>query len=544
MVDRNLFESAHSSFAGTQATPDLTGAQLLEMVGNGLNKMGEAQIAEWQKATVENAAKEGAIAGSEGPPKYQDASKLSGQAFNEAAAKSHVTNLEINASAMMAKLQQEYSSDPEGYKKQSTSYINGLTEELNSNRETKALGGLFEARLKLAQQSGGYQVSKNYMAAQADKMKADTETLYHTIKTNSYREAGGVFSKDPSEQAISLNNFALSKKVLDTQLHAVTPDGKPLYTEQAIQRKEQEFHSKFYTRAVQDYVSEADIDENTLLAIKDGNLTVDFQGQQINILNEVGAEKYETEVRDFTFTKIREQNAAIKKAEAEEKAASKEAQYVNGFDLISGIFNGAPQTAAGISQKLKTGQINHADAMAAMKMISDPQSGQTDSMVEAELEMRIINGHDASSDIKAMANKLNGNAYKRLMVLNTKEQQGEWDANRKELMKEAIKPDAFGFPDPKSQRLAADIGKRYDRMIETGMDPSLAYEKSRQDIDMIKKNDGTYNSIPLYNQISETGEMDVQATMLKTMEARKAGFITEAQYDVERNRLKRIFQGE
>lgn len=525
------------SISGSQPTADPT--RLLNTVTRSLAEAGNEQFKKWQEGILKTAQKEGELAGATLAPEYRDDRTLSSEAFNEAAKRSYLTRLETETSKNMQAIRETYKNDPEGYQKASKQYIDGVVSGLKQNSQTAAAAEFMQARLQLAQQSDGYMVSKTYMARQAEEIEVETDELIHTLNTNAYRDAGGLFSKDPQVQAMAIEKFAVSKKALENALHTTLPDGTPVYSPKAVEAHMNQFHEKFYTRAVQDYVSQNDITDEELAQIVDGSFNVNIEGMgSINLLNELGTEKYEREVKEWTFRKIREQDAAQQKAEALNEKAIKEMQKQNGVALIGELLSGATVTLDGVYERLNAGMISSSDAMAAVKIITDPNAGSDDPDIVADLKTKLAMGQEVGDEIRRYAPYMRGKTYTSLMEENAQVQAGKIDEAENWIVDQVLEKDEFGWPDPNSQKQAADIQIAYRQMIEDGMDRQLAYEKAQTLVDALKSNKRTSTSrVPRYAVPDGEGGFDIMATFEETEKAYREGRISYEEMMAEGKKL-------
>lgn len=549
MAARTIFDFTQPTIAKPTVSPNMSGVNLLKQVSRTLGAIGEQQMAEWQEATVKKSAKEGLMEGTQEQPKYREEGTLSADAFNQAALKSYTTNMEMKASSKMAAFSNDYKNDPEGYQKASDSYINGLREELVANKQTEGMAKLMEGRLRLDQQSAGYNISKTYMANQTAQLRVENDNLLQTIRTNTYREAGGIFSNDPTSKNLALQRFALNKQALDASLHQVGPDGTPIFTAEAISARQKNFHNEFYSRGVKDWVSENEISASDYNKIKNGDLDIEIEGLgKINILNEIGVDKHAEIVR-FTNQKLNEKMATRKKAAAFERDTNKELRNTNGVALMGDLLSGKPITTSEVVSMQRLGQISASDAKAAMKLISDPNAGQDDPELIANLMVQQIGGTDISDQIRQNSASMTDKTYISLMEANAKFQhkrEANIDTdNERWIVKEAVKKNQFGIEDPRTVRLAADIVERYRQNRKDGLTEDLAYEKARNAIDIIKdrKNKRLYNSVPKYMERGVNNTIDINKTFRATQEALRKGQISLEEYQIEKSRLDLIKNG-
>lgn len=544
---QNIFRPGRTPVALTGTPAFANAAGLLKQVSNSLSQAADVQFKEWQEAVQRKATDEGMMAGAEGAPEYRAGESLQADAFNTAAKKSYITRLETDASARMAEYAEEFKNDPEGYLKASQKYINGISEELKQSSQTAPLADLFSARLQLDAQSTGYKIQKRYAALQQEQLRADNEALYMTIKNNTYREAGGIFSKDKAVQVNALERLTVSKKALDQSLHAVMPDGTPVYSPMEVQAREQDFYRQFYTRAAQDYIAGGDISEEELGQILDGTFSAKIEGLgEINILDNVGADRYENDVKRFAINKVREQVAAKQKEQRLLDDSMRQYRETNGLQVLGGLLSGVPMDSREIMSMVESGTLSASDAKSALKLIFDPNSGQEDYQLVSDLQVRIMQGEDVSSEIRKNAYRLHGNTFEKLMKENGKTQQGQVDDYKKWLSDQALAKDAFGFVDPNSRKQAVDIMTAYDQMIEDGMEPELAYEKSLTTLEAIQKDrlSGKFGRIPRYTVTTEGGAVDVAASFEETLKAFNEGRISEIELEAEYQKLDAIQRGE
>ena len=548
---QTIFDFTQPTIATPTVAPDMSGANLLKQVSRTLGNIGAQQKQEWEIATNKKSAQEGLMEGTQEQPKYRQEGTMGAEAFNQAAQKSYTANLELKSSHQMASFAEEFKNDPEGYQKASTGYINGMREELMANKQTESMAKLMEGRMMLTQQSAGYNISKTYMANQSAKLRVDNDNLIQTLRINTFKEAGGIFSTDPMSKNLALQGFALNKQALDASLHQVGQDGTPIYSPEAIKVRQDNFHREFYSRGVRDWVSENEITPADYNKIKNGNLTVDIEGLgSINILNELGVDKHAELVR-FTNQKLVEKNATRKKERQYEKDLHREERTSNGVSLMGDLLSGKGAiTTEQIVTMERIGQINAADAKAALKLVTDPRSGQDDPEIIADLMVRQINGENVSADIRKNSSAMTGKTYMSLMESNAKYQHKREanidNDNEKWIVKEAVKKNQFGIEDPRTVRLAADIVDRYRQNRKDGMSEDLAYEKARNAIDIVKdrKNKRLYNSVPKYMERGDNNTIDINATMEATLAAKAKGLISMDQFQIELDRLRLIKNGQ
>jgi len=541
-MNQTIFNITKPRVSIFQPSAPATPKNLLDTIRRSLNTAAENQFKQWQKAVIKKSEQEGELEGAQKQPEYRDNGSLSSEAFNEAAKRSYLTRLEIEASKNMQTIKETYKNDPEGYQNASNQYINGIVSGLRQNTQTAAVAEFIKARLELSQQSDGYAISKNYMSNQSEKIEVETDELIHTLNTNAYRESGGLFSKDPNVQAMTIENFSIAKKSLETALYTTLPDGTPVYSPTEVKKIMNEFHEKFYIRAVQDYVAQNDITDKELNQIIDGSFSANIEGVgDINILNEVGFDKYENDIRDWTFRKIREKESAEQKSNVLEEKTFKEIQKQNGVLLIGGILSGDPITLDSIYQKLDSGLINSTDAMAAVKLITDLHTGSDDPDIVADLKTKLALGQEVETEIKQLSPYMTGKTYISLMEENANVKAGKIDEAETWLVKQVLRPDEFGFSNPESQKQAADIQTAYRQMIEDGIDQQVAYEKAQTLVDTIQKDYAAKLSrIPRYAVPDGLGGFDIVKTLEKTEQAYKEGKISYDEMIVEGKKLKAL----
>lgn len=543
-MEQNIFNVTRHRISILDPVPPANPAKLLNTVTRSLSEEGNYQRKLWQEGVIRESAKEGEIAGSyEGAPEYREGNTLSAEAFNEAAKRSYLTRLEIDTSKQMAALREKYKMDPEAYLSASKKYIDGVVSGMKENSQTAAAAELMKARLQLEQQASGYAVSKNYMAYKSQEIEVETDELIHTLSTNSYREAGGIFSKDDNIKGMALERFAVSKQALDNALHTTLPDGTPVYSPKAVAEYQNAFHTEFYTRSVQDYVSQNDISDKELAAIMDGSFKVNIPGGvgEINILNEVGAEVYSKKIQQWTFNKIREQNSMVEKAKALQEKQTRELQKINGAKLIGEMLSGVPVTLDMIYEQLDTGTIDPSDAKSAIKIATDPNTGSDDQYIVSDLKTRIAMGEDVEDDIRNMSPYMKGTTFISLMEQNAKNKSGQIDEAENWIVKQVLKPDEFGFPDPNSQKQAADIQTAYRQMISDGMDKSLAYEKAQVMVEILKSNnEGKYSRISRFAIPDGIDSFDIPKTLDEILKAHEEGRLSYEETQAELQKLKRM----
>lgn len=536
----NLFDVTRSRVAISGMPMDNGAATMFNNVATSLNKAADASFAEWQDAIVKQETAAGEIDGAGGDPQYKSGNNLAAEAYNAAAKKSYVTNLETTASATMGQFAEKYKNDPIGYQKATTDYMTGLTQELKSKSQTAGMADLFAGRLALDAQTQQYAIQKRQAAIQKEQAQADNENLYMTIKNNAYREAGGVFSKDETVQKNTLMQFQLSKKALDSSLHAVLPDGTPVYSPKEVQAREEDFFRSFYTQAAKNYVTQGNPSAEDLSRLMDGTMEIDVPGLgKINLLDNIGADRYDKDVVNFIIQKENEKEATANKARILSERYEKEAQEVNGVGLLMNILNGQPVTMEKIVDDAKHGRIKASDAASMMKLVMDPNTGVDDPEIVASLKVRATLGEDVTSEVKRQASRMSGKTFEDLLETTAKAQRGIISDNKSALVRQVIKKDPFGFEDPNSVKKAHDVAMAYDQMIKDNVDPSLAYEKAQNIVDAIKGEESGFTRVPRYTVTGESG-VDVKATFEATEKAFREGRISMEQMIAEGDKLTQI----
>jgi hypothetical protein len=543
MANFSLGDFARNTLVVPDIAPDLSGMQLLNQVSRQAGAIADRSLKEWKTAEVNQATTEGKIAGTQPNVKYRPGGTLSADAYNAAARKSLSTMTELTSSIGMGELAQVHKNDPAMFQEKSTEFIDTVTQGLRDTGDV-AMANETKASMTLSAQTKGYEISKVYQAAQIDKIKADNTMLLHTLKVNTNVGSGGLFSPDPEEQGIALTNFAVNKKLYDASLHLVLPDGTPVYTAEGIQKRQQAFHTDFYTGAVQNWVSEANLSVNDLKRIKDGTLEVEIPGVgSINVMAEIGVDDYDTKVRRYTVTKIREKVAAQSKLLQVEKQTLALRSKANDIALLANIYDGVPTSAATIHNNVRDGLVSLGTAKSALKMINDPDTIKDDKVLVADLKVQQIQGIDITADVKSNAHRIGGASYKALLAGSAKNQKTMQSEDEKWIVREMIKKSPYGVENPKSIRLAGDTVDSYRQKIRDGASPEKAFEEIRATMDALKDrvNRRAFNSVPKYTVISD-GTIDLALTVDATALARKNGLITEEQFQIEMARLRDIKQ--
>lgn len=513
----------------------------MKQVSRQTGALADTAIAEWQTAEVAKATAAGSTAGTQDNVTYRPGTSLTSTAFNVAAKKTQATMTELKTTTGMTELAEVYKRDPAQFKLKSQEFIDATVENL-TRAGNPQLANVTKAKMALSAQTEGYKVSKAYVAEQVDKAKADNETLLHTLKVNTYKGSGGIFSADPEEQGIALTNFAVNKKLYDASLHAVLPDGTPVYSATAIQKRQQAFHSDFYTGAVQNWVSEANLSTADLKKIKDGTLIIDIPGAgAINVLDEVGVDDYDKKVRKYTVTKIREEVAAQAKLATLNKALMTEAQKANDIAMLNDIYNGSPMSSSEIVNGVANGKVSLTTAKSALKMLNDPNMVHDDIELVHQIKLQQIKGEDVTDIINANSNRISSNTYKELVTYDVSTKKSLQNEDEKWITREMVKKDAYGIEDPKSLRLAVDTVDSYRQKIKDGKSPQVAFEEVRNTMDALKDraNIRMYNSVPRYSVIKD-GKVDAGESIQETLKAFNEGRIDEETFNIEMDRFDKL----
>ncbi len=543
MANRTLGDFTRSRLGVPEVPQDLSGANLLNMVSRQTGKLADEAITQWQESEKSKASAEGTAAGWQPNVKYREGGTITAQAYNKAASESLRTSTDLKAKTGLQELAEVYKDNPAEFQTKSSEFIANITNSLKQAGDMN-MAKEVEASMTLSAQTAGYEISKAYNAKMVDQAKADNEMLGQTLKTDAYKGSGGLFSKDPEEQGIALTKFAVNKKAYEASLHKVLPDGTPVYSAVGIQKRMKAFHESFYTGAVQNWVSEAELSASDLKKIKDGDLTINIPGVgSINVLDEVGVDVYDQKVRRYTVTKIREKVAARDKELDVENKLMAQRSKANDVELLNKLYTGQPVSAATIQKDVSNGKLSLPTAKSALKMIYDPETIKDDKSFVAELKIKQIQGVDITEEVKANAHRISGTSYTTLLTNAAKGERTLQKEDEKWIVREMVKKSGFGIEDPKSLRLASDTVDSYRQKIKDGESPEVAFEETRNTMDALKDraNRRAFNSVPIYAVI-ENNTINLGATADATQKALEEGKITEEKFNIEMNRLRSIHQ--
>jgi len=538
MGNRTIGDFTRSRLVVPDLAPDMSGANLMNMVSKQAGHAADVAIHEWQQAEVATATMEGEEAGSERQVAYRPAGTLTADAFNAAAQKSYANGIQMRTTSEMMRLKQTNLVNPEGYQTQSDEFITNITDEVKRNGG-EALARQVEGKLRLEQQAQGYKVAKEYTAMAAEKFKGDIAARTQQLKTDAYISAGEIFSKDPSIKNAAMNKFLDNQRELSTNLHAVV-DGKPLYSGEAIQKRERAFHSEFFQKAMQNYVTDNDIDMDELDAIRKGTFALDFpEVGTLNMVEHIGTEAYQTKVINYTMDKIREKEATRAKEDVINKEKREMARDAKDIEVLTGYYQGEPTTAASIKTMVGEGKISSSVAKSALKMLNDPNPISDDYELSASLKVRQIRGEDISAIVKDNSYRLSGKTYETLLTNAAKAEMSMQNEDEKWIVREMVKKNQFGIEDPMSLRLASDVVDSYRQKVKDGTSPELAIEEVRTTMSAVKSNENRrlLSSVPLYT-ILAGNKINIIATRRATKRAAKDGLISEDMLTVELRRLK------
>ena len=531
MAGLTIGDFTRSRLAMPTIAPNLSGAELLQDVSRRLDKVVDTSIQDWQKAEVVKAESEGLADGASNSIQYRKSGTLTGDAYKKNADATRMNMLGVESQLTFKELKETYSADPAGFIEQSNEYITKTVDSLEGNPEGQAL---MEGQLKLKQQADGYAIKKRFDNVEADKFKTSTESLIHSMKTSAYETAGEVFSKDPDSQALALNQFGLSKKLLVGSLNAVTAQGTPVYSEVEKTKISDQFHTDFYTRAAEDYFENNDLDSNNMADLLEGKLEISIPGtdQKINILNEVGVDVYDKDVKKAAINSMNERNVTDKRARVEAKAQMKVDQDSANFSIMTDLKTGGTVSVNMVNQLVKAGTITAAQGNKMIDEVLDP-STYDNPFIVAEINDAITKGEDASQMIAngGLAPK----TYIQLMKANSSALSTETEGLDKENMR-MIKGEfqdvgQFGFATAEEVRTTNDIIAIYQRNRQEGMDSELALEKARVLIDIAK--DKELKRVSPRLRIGVDKKVDVQATVNGLQKDFKEHVITEDEFDTQ-----------
>lgn len=525
-----------TSYQAPTVQPNMAGADLLKSVSNEASRLADDAVSKWSKAQIANAAAEGEIAGNLPQVTFRDEGTLSAQAFNDAAKASHLAIVRTTAQSTLNSLQDKYEFDPEGYLRESTASIQGIVSGLKESSQTRGAAGQIEAQLRASQEASAYTIARKQQAKMIEETKAVNEDNMFSIKTDTYRNASAIFSKDPTEKAYALNQFATAKNLFDASLHAVLPNGQAVYDAKEIQKMRQDFHTGYYVKALKDYVTSDAATVGDMMSILHGEAKVNIpleggKSADIDLLSEVGTEAFD-KVQTFVKTKLSEREAERTKRESLEKEMFKDAQKANGFDLSIKIASGVPIPLDQINGMLQRGEIDYTTATVAREMAMKNRSEDNISAV-TQINAAIANGDDASAMITANAHLMKPDTLIALSKANENGLNSKFkninNENLRMFKAEFLKMDAFGsFTDLNMAAVYNDLSMSYNKMIEDGMEPSLAFEKIRAIGEDVKAADakGKFKRMKDYIQYQDDNTTpDKGKTLLKLKADYKAGII-------------------
>lgn len=539
MANRTIGDFARSRLVVPDIAPDMSGVALLNKVSRYANNIAAESMAEWQKSEVSKASAEGEAEGTQPNVVYREGSTLTAQAFNQAARSSSEIISELKATAGMTELAQVYSDNPAEYQAKSKEFITNITDTYR-RAGNEAGANIMEARMTMTAESAGYKVAKAYQAKQVDQIKANNAQLLQSIKVNTFFDSGALFSADKDSVARTLATFSTNEQLYKASLHRVLPDGTPMYDAQGIQKREQAFHSQYFTSAVQNWVSEAEISDDEMNSIMDGSLSIDLgEAGSINIASVLGVEDYQAKVVNYTMTKMREKDAAESKQRAVDKEAAKVNRDIGDATLLDALYGGEAVSSQSIHDQLRDGTISPATAKSALKMIHNPEPVEDNVEVVTRLKIKQARGQDISKDLNKFASYISGDTYQDFKDYDVKAAQSLQGEDEKWILREVVKKDMFGMEDPNSLRLAADTLAMYREKLNNGTSTVRAMEETRNTIDALKEHPDKYRSVPKY-AVTSGGSIDLKATRDATNAAKKAGKISFEEWQIQTDRLKAI----
>jgi len=542
MANLTIGDFTRSRLAMPAIAPNLSGAELLSNVSRSLDKISQDSLQEWQQAEVNKATAEGEADGASNSIQYREGNTVTAAAYQQSADKTRMNMLGVESQIKFNALKETYATDPGEFMAQSNEYI---TQTVDSLAGSPAAQAMMEGQLKLKQQADGYAIQKRYQKIETEKFKTSTESLIHTMKTSAYETAGEIFSKDQNSQALALNQFGLSKKLLDSSLNAVTPQGEAVYSSGEKSNIMNQFHADFYTRAASDYFTNNDLSTKEMANLIDGKLEISIPGtdQKINILREVGVDAYEKDVTKAAINSMNQRNVEEKQANAADKAQLRIDQDIMSFDIMSKLKTGGTMQVNQVNDLVKSGAITASQGKSLIDEVLDPSIVDNEFTVE-EINNMIINGEDASQTIAA--GKLSSKTYVQLSKANANALNSKTEGLDKENMK-MIKEEfqdvgQYGFASAEEVRTTNDIQAIYQRNRQEGMPEDLAFEKARILIDVAK--DNKFKRVNVNVRINENKSVDIAGTVSGMETDLKAHILTQEEFDVQLALLTKLQKGQ
>jgi hypothetical protein len=166
--------------------------------------------------------------------------------------------------------------------------------------------------------------------------------------------------------------------------------------------------------------------------------------------------------------------------------------------------------------------INPADGERIIKLISSDPAIEDQQFIVAQINDKIANGIDASSDILSNADKMKSSTFISLSKANSQMVASSREdvdiENERRFRREFLQTDPWGFSVPSDERMYNDIIDVYRKDRSNNVDPGLAFEKmrvagelARESLDQDKKQ--YFNKIHLNTKIDpETKKIDYKAT--------------------------------
>lgn len=554
MSQRSILSFNTPSLQAPLVPTDHSLPTLLDQVSKQASRFADESIAIWQKSKIEQASVEGALAGGTPGVTYKDSSTLTGNAFNQAAKKTAISSLTNSTNAKLTQLQNQYYNKPDDYIKESSALINGATGVLRDNKETAVDAIAFEQKMRLEQQTQGYNISKVYNKEFIEQRKVEVDENLISTKISAYRNAAGIFSEDPQEKAIALNTYHTQSKMFEGYAHQTTPDGKEIFSSSDISNMKKEFNQGFFVRATKDYVTSGEIYDTEIVDILDGNimleLPIDKEGNvvEVDVGLQVGVENIE-KLKIFTEGKLREREALEEKRRKEAARLAKEKQEKIAADMAYQIASGEPITFDMIDNKLERGVITSKTALNARNQIID-YNDQDDIVALSVLNNSLAEGIDIDQLIAAYSNQLKSSTIISLRKANaTSLEAGKVSASKtyhKMLSDEFGEKDFWGiFTEQHLVPVWNDISMEFNRRIDDGEDPELVFETLRPIVENAKEDaeKGIYKNIRDYI-VKDKGKIEVlqSATALDT--ALDAGKISFEEYEAAMNRIIKAGSGE
>ena len=239
---------------------------------NSMNSITSKMADEHDRQAAKLAKAEGRVAGAGGVPTLREAGTIRADAYNEAAVDTYVNQIDLRMRQTLQEYETQHAGSPMAFKKATNAYIAGLADEIRG--VAPWLEPTARAQWNIFSGQSLTKISNNHQDRITDSQKATAFELKNIIMKDVERNAGDLFSSDPSVSTKWVGGLSASWSRLEQIYLSKNPDGTPRFKAEDVAIMRQDFFDKAYSAGIEAWV---DTQPNKIQAFRDltnGKVTV------------------------------------------------------------------------------------------------------------------------------------------------------------------------------------------------------------------------------------------------------------------------------